>query len=251
VRPTLFALGFLALVAASPVGAQTGDPGDVDDFRTLTVLHVDPAANEIRVRETGTLRVRTLQLDENSMISGGGGTGGSMTLREIQAGDTIRVRDLASSASDRVHADRIQVLATPPDRAGPGGMRVDPTERPMRSPNALDPADEPGALGSPRPGDPSALDPQRQGDPSVLDPQRPGAPSALDPERPGAPSALDPERPGAPSALDPERPGDPSALSPDNGPGAGRNRGSTRGSGSGSGSGTGGSTGGSGGGGGP
>jgi hypothetical protein len=160
VRTTLFALGFLApFVGGAPASAQTGD---VDDFRTLTVLQVDPAANEIRVRETGTQRVRTLQLDENSVISGGGGgTGGPMTLREIRAGDTIRVRDVAGSASDRVHADRIQVLATPPDRPAPGGMRVEPSDRPVRSPSALDPqADEPGALGTQRPGDPSALFPE-------------------------------------------------------------------------------------------
>jgi hypothetical protein len=161
VRPTLFLLGFLAsFVGGAAASAQTGD---VDDFRTLTVLQVDPAANEIRVRETGTLRIRTLQLDENSVITGGSGIGGSMTLDEIQAGDKIRVRDAAGSASDRVHAEQIQVLATPPDRPAPGGMRVDPSDRPVRSPSALDPPEgEPGALGTQRPGDPSALFPDQR-----------------------------------------------------------------------------------------
>jgi hypothetical protein len=180
VKAILILLALLGLAVGARSSAQTGD---VDDFRTLTVLQVDPAANEIRVRESGTLRVRTLQLDENSVISGGGGTGGSMTLREIQAGDQIRVRDLASSASDRVHADRIQVLATPPDRPATGGTRVDPSDRTVRTPNALEaPVGEPDALEPPRPGDPSALDPPRPGDPSALEPSRPRDPSALAPD---------------------------------------------------------------------
>jgi hypothetical protein len=205
-----------AAFAAAPAFAQTRD----DDLQTLTVIQVDRTLNEIRVREPGSTRIRILELDEGTQISGGT-LGGPLELDTLQPGDSIRVPGVAGSTSDRVRAERIQVLAAP---AAPAQRGVD------RSPRALDPGT--GAVQPDSTREPGALDPAR--DPRALR-RDPGSDPSLmgaDPE-PAEPGSI---RPGA----------DPDA---DVGAGSGRTRGTSSG-GSGSGGGSGGS-GGSGGGGGP
>jgi hypothetical protein len=163
----------VAVLSGLAASAQTRD---ADELQTLTVLEVDPRANEIRARETGSTRIRTIELDDRTGLSGGA-LGGPMTLRELQPGDTIRVPGVAGSLSDRVRAERIQVLTTPPAAGA-----TQPGAGPARPPSALDPGrGGPGALGvdpEPVPGrvgsDPGATDQGTRGTGSQTAPAREG-----------------------------------------------------------------------------
>jgi uncharacterized membrane protein YgcG len=168
------ALCILALVAPALIGLPAGgDPLDSDDLHTFTVLQVDPATNEVRVQETGSTRIRTLELDDRSRISGGA-LGGRMGLRDLQPGDTIRAPGVIGSSSDRVRAEEISVLPAPrdPDEVVP--RRRELRGEPTTGPSSVDPETEepgrdtaPGALG-PGPPDPDLIDPP--GIPGTEDP---------------------------------------------------------------------------------
>lgn|GEM_PF-6154285 len=142
-------LAILALaagaLAAAPGSAQA--PGDTSDLQTLTVIEVDPAANEIRVRETGTTRIRTIELDERSAVTGGT-LGGRMDFRDLRPGDTIRVPGAVGSVSDRVRAEEVQVLAAP-RQPGEPDVGAGPGTRSRRAPSTLQPdPDSPSAIGT-------------------------------------------------------------------------------------------------------
>jgi uncharacterized membrane protein YgcG len=167
-------LCLFALVAAVAGLPAAGDPLDSDDLQTFTVLQVDPAANEVRVQETGSTRIRTLELDERSRITGGA-LGGPMGLRDLQPGDTIRAPGVVGSASDRVRTEQISVLPAPrdPDEVVPQRRQL-PGE-PRTGPSSIDPETEervpdtaPGALGT-GPPDPDLIDPP--GIPGTEDPR--------------------------------------------------------------------------------
>jgi len=167
------ALCIFALVTAVTGLPAAGDPLDSDDLHTFTVLQVDPAANEVRVQETGSTRIRTLELDERSRITGGA-LGGPMGLRDLQPGDTIRAPGVVGSASDRVRTEQISVLPAPrdPDEVAP--RRREMPGEPTTGPSSIDPEREepglhtaPGALG-PGPPDPDLIDPP--GIPGTEDP---------------------------------------------------------------------------------
>jgi hypothetical protein len=201
VRRSFTILCVAAALAAPTAIAQTRD---ADELEGLIVLQVDPTRNEIRVQDPGSTRIRTIELDERTRITGGA-LGGPVDMRTLQPGDTIRVPGALGSVSDRVQADEITVLTTPrAPGAAPGGMGVEPREGFERGPSALQPEGG-SALGSDRPLDPSALgrDPQA---PSALgrDPQ---APSALEPGDAGMtgadPGATDQDTRGTGSSAQP------------------------------------------------
>jgi hypothetical protein len=191
VRRSFTILCVAAALAAPTAIAQTRD---ADELEGLTVLQVDPTRNEIRVQDPGSTRIRTIELDERTRITGGA-LGGRVDMRTLQPGDTIRVPGALGSVSDRVQADEITVLTTPrAPGAAPGGMGVEPREGFERGPSALQPEGG-SALGSDRPLDPSALgrDPQA---PSALEPGDAGMtgadPGATDQDTRGTGSSAQP-----------------------------------------------------------
>jgi hypothetical protein len=176
-KRTLSILSLAALaLAAGPAAPQSRS---AEDPQTLTVLQIDPAENEMRVRETGSTRIRTIEFDERTAVSGGV-LGGPMPLGALQPGDVIRVPGAIGSVSDRVRAEQIQILSAPRESGATGsgaGRRPSAMDPGSSEPGALgaDPNTEPGALADPN-AEPGALDT----DPSA-DPGRVGAdPGATD-----------------------------------------------------------------------
>ena len=187
-----------ALVAFAGAPASSQTRGD-DELQTLTILQVDPNAKEIVVRETGSRRNRTIELDDHTALFGGA-LGGRMTLQDLQPGDTIRVPGVAGSVSDRVRAEEIQILAMP---RGPGDAvpprRQAPDDRPERRPSAMDPSSgAPGALDRDRMDQPGALGTDRKSGPGAL-----GTDPEAEPGRIGTdPGASDQETRGTGSPTD-------------------------------------------------
>ena len=173
-RRILPILGLLtAVCAASPAEAQ-GEK-DAEELLPLVVLQVDPTANEIQALESGSTRIRTIELGERSAIFS---ARGALGLSALQPGDRILVPGVAGSTSDRVRADQVQLLSADP--AAPTGAGAgDRPRAPGReqTPSALgrddrdadvlqpDPTPSPGRIGVfPSAADQPTRDPGSGGD---------------------------------------------------------------------------------------
>jgi len=155
-RRILPILGLLAAACAARPEQAQGEK-DAEELRPLVVLQVDTTTNEIRARESDSMRIRTIELGERSAIFS---ARGALGLSALQPGDRILVPGVAGSTSDRVRADEVQLLAADPGAPAGSGARDGLQERGREpAPSALgrddgetdvlqpDPNPQPGRVG--------------------------------------------------------------------------------------------------------